>query len=92
MKILVICAIAGMAISGVAEARGSNSVRGHIRSNGVYVAPHVRTNPNSTKLDNWSTRGNVNPYNGRTGTVDPYRPSSSNPYGSPYNNRRSSPY
>ena len=44
------------------------SVRGHFRKDGTYVAPHMRSSPNSTTLDNWSTKGNVNPYNGQVGT------------------------
>jgi hypothetical protein len=47
-------------------------VRGYTRKDGTYVPPHNRTAPNSTKLDNWSTKGNVNPYTGEPGTVDPY--------------------
>src|SRR4051812_27632161 len=44
------------------------SVRGYTRKDGTYVAPHVRSSPNSTKDDNYSTRGNVNPYTGVAGT------------------------
>lgn len=44
------------------------SVRGHFRKEGTYVAQHMRSSPNSTTLDNWSTKGNVNPYNGQVGT------------------------
>jgi hypothetical protein len=47
-------------------------VKGYFKSNGTYVAPYVRTAPNSSRLDNWSTVGNVNPYTGKEGTVDPY--------------------
>jgi hypothetical protein len=36
------------------------------------VAPHYQTNPNTTRLDNWSTRGNVNPYTGAMGTKPAY--------------------
>ena len=50
---------------------GSHSVRGHGTSKGTYVAPHRATNPNSTKFDNWSTKGNVNPYTGKVGTKNP---------------------
>ncbi|MBS0405048.1 MAG: hypothetical protein JSS17_01595 [Proteobacteria bacterium] len=50
---------------------GSHSVRGHIRKDGTYVQPHRATNRNGTKTDNWSTQGNVNPYTGKPGTVDP---------------------
>ena len=47
---------------------GSHSTSGYTKSNGTYVAPSHATNPNSSKTDNWSTRGNVNPYTGRPGT------------------------
>ena len=92
MKVLALCIAACAIIGGTAYARGTSMVRGHVRSDGVYVAPHVRTNPNSTKLDNWSTQGNYNPYNGKVGTIDPYKPSSSNPNGAPSNPARRSSY
>lgn len=44
------------------------SVRGYQRKDGTYVAPHVRSSPNGTASDNWSTKGNVNPYTGKVGT------------------------
>jgi hypothetical protein len=47
-------------------------VRGYFRKNGTYVAPHYRSSPNSTKLDNWSTKGNINPYTGKVGTKNIY--------------------
>jgi hypothetical protein len=43
-------------------------VRGYTKQNGTYVAPHVQTAPNATKADNYSTKGNVNPYTGKKGT------------------------
>ena len=43
-------------------------VRGYTRSNGTYVAPHYRSNPNSSVYDNYSYKGNVNPYTGSVGT------------------------
>lgn len=46
-------------------------VRGHFRKDGTYVAPHMRSSPNSTTLDNWSTKGNINPYTGQVGTKNP---------------------
>lgn len=42
-------------------------VKGYIRSNGTYVAPHYRSNPDSSKLNNWSTKGNYNIYTGKKG-------------------------
>jgi hypothetical protein len=52
----------------------SHHVRGHISRKGNYVAPHHQTNPDHSKLNNWSTKGNVNPYTGKKGTVDPAKP------------------
>ena len=42
-------------------------------STGTYVMPSYRTSPNKTKLDNYSTKGNYNPYSGKSGTVSPYK-------------------
>ena len=53
---------------------GYHSVRSYMTRNGTYVAPHYATNPNGTKLDNWSTKRNLNPFTGKPGTVDPYAP------------------
>ncbi len=58
-------------------------VRGYYRSDGTYVQPHYRSSPNSTPLDNWSTRGNINPYTGKRGTRNPYG-GYTNPYGGRY--------
>lgn len=44
------------------------SVRGYYKSNGTYVQPYQRTAPNNTVNDNYSTRGNTNPYTGEEGT------------------------
>jgi hypothetical protein len=55
-------------------------VNGYTKKDGTYVAPHQRTAPNSTKSDNYSTQGNVNPYTGQAGTV---RDEPSNPYAAP---------
>jgi hypothetical protein len=42
-------------------------VKGYIKSNGTYVVPHYRSNPDSSKLNNWSTKGNYNIYTGKKG-------------------------
>lgn len=49
---------------------GSVHVKGYTKKNGTYVAPHYRSSPNRTKADNWSHKGNVNPYTGEVGTKD----------------------
>lgn len=61
--------------SGYGFGSGSNSsstyVRPHINSNGSFTGGHYRTTPNNTQMDNYGTRGNYNPYTGRTGTRTP---------------------
>lgn len=47
-------------------------VNGYYKSNGTYVKGYNKTSPNSTKFDNFSTKGNINPYTSKSGTVNPY--------------------
>ena len=47
-------------------------VNGYTRKDGTYVQGHWRSSPNSTTLDNYSTKGNINPYTGKKGYKDPY--------------------
>lgn len=68
-----VLAMVALALAMPAVAQKSNSVKGHVRKDGTYVAPHYRTNPDSSKLNNWSTESNVNPYTGKAGTADPYK-------------------
>lgn len=59
-------------------------VKGYHRRDGTYVQPHYRTTPDRSRYNNWSTKGNVNPYTGKRGYSDPYRqrkPVNLNPYG-----------
>lgn len=63
-------------------------VKGYVKKDGTYVAPHYRSRPNSTTLDNYSTRGNINPYTGKVGTQNNY----SSPYNYGYGSRNSSSY
>jgi hypothetical protein len=84
---LLILSIAALAFSATASAQVH--VRGYTTKSGTYVAPHYRSSPDSSKLNNWSTKGNVNPYTGQPGTKNPYSNSYSNPYSS-YSNPYSS--
>ena len=49
----------------------SHAVQGYTTNSGTYIAQHQQTNPNSTQTDNYSARGNVNPYTGAVGTRNP---------------------
>lgn len=57
-----------------ASAMAQTTVRPHVRSDGTFVQGHVRSAPNDTRTDNYSTQGNSNPYTGQQGTVSPYNP------------------
>jgi hypothetical protein len=68
----VIAALAAAVAITPALATSSHYVRGYATKSGTYVAPHRQTNPNGYKFDNWSTKGNINPYTGKQGTRRPY--------------------
>lgn len=55
-KLLIVVAIlVGLSLFNFAEARVTR-VRGYYKlSTGTYVAPHYKTTPNKTRLDNYST-------------------------------------
>ena len=46
-------------------------MQGYYKKDGTYVKPHYRTAPNSTNRDNFSTKGNINPYTGEPGYISP---------------------
>lgn len=48
---------------------GAHYVAPHVTKNGTYVQGHYRSNPNGTASDNWSTKGNANPYTGEVGNA-----------------------
>lgn len=65
MKKIIVLALLVASFPAIAQV----DVNGYYRSNGTYVAPYHRTAPNNTISDNYSTKGNVNPYTGQPGTV-----------------------
>lgn len=42
-------------------------VNGYYKNNGTYVKEHYRTKANNDKSDNFSSKGNINPYTGKKG-------------------------
>jgi hypothetical protein len=68
MKMTLFLAAIAIALPAAAD----NYVKPYINKDGEYVEGHYRTDPNGSKLDNYSTKGNTNPYTGKKGTVDPY--------------------
>jgi hypothetical protein len=77
-----IIALVAFVLLAAAPAFGQVQQRnGYVRRDGAYVPPSYSTRPDSSPFNNFSTRGNVNPYSGRQGTVDPYRPPSPPSFG-----------
>ena len=72
--------LAGLALIFAAAALADTQVKGYYKKNGTYVEPHYRSSPNSTTNDNYSTKGNINPYTGKEGTRNPEQ---NNQYGYP---------
>ena len=70
----LLTALVGLLVVFAADGASASDVykKGYYRNNGTYVQPHYATRPNNTLMDNYSTRGNVNPYTGKAGTVNPY--------------------
>ncbi len=63
---LSVCVAALLAMLFSADAQAS--VTGYYAFNRTDVQPHMKSAPNITTADNWSTKGNVNPYTGKKGT------------------------
>lgn len=73
MKTLIAFVLALAALPALAD----QYVSPHFRSNGTYVEGYHRSSPNAATYDNYSTRGNVNPYTGQQGYRSPdYSPPS----------------
>ena len=74
MRVLGIGLAALTAVACAGEAFAQQRTQGYTRRDGTYVAPSYRTAPDSNRFNNFSTRGNVNPYSGRQGSVSPHPP------------------
>lgn len=57
-------------------------VNPYYRQDGTLVQGHMRSSPNSSAYDNYSTQGNTNPYTGQRGSSQP-APSYGNVYSAP---------
>ncbi|MCS3416144.1 hypothetical protein M2399_002023 [Pseudomonas sp. BIGb0450] len=50
------------------SSRSDHTIRAYTKSNGTHVGSSHATNPDATRNNNYSTKGNVNPYTGKLGT------------------------
>jgi hypothetical protein len=50
---------------------GQIRVRSYTKSNGTLVESYYRTRSDNTKSNNYSTKGNINPYTEKRGSINP---------------------
>jgi len=73
LSIILVSVVLFLGASSFVEAKVS-SVRGYYKpSTGRYVSPYFRTSPNSYKWDNYSSKGNINPFTSKKGYVSPFK-------------------
>lgn len=53
---------------GITSTTYAGYTRGYYKRNGTYVAPHHKTNPDCYRYNNYSAKGNINPYTLKKGT------------------------
>lgn len=68
VSIFLIVAVVLVSILPFSNAWAYVSVKGYYKSNGTYVAPHVRSNPNGLKTDNYGYTPSQGVYNPTYGT------------------------
>lgn len=79
MKFRLISLITGLLfifglMGSISFVEAATRVKGYYKpSTGRYISPYYRTNSNSTRFDNWSTKGNYNPYTGKKGYANPIK-------------------
>ncbi len=49
------------------NSEAAQRVKGYTRSNGTYVSPSYKSKADSTRFNNYSTKGNSNPFTGKKG-------------------------
>ncbi len=86
---IMLCLVASVALAEDVYVRGHMRDTNHDGIKDTYVQPYHRTSPDSNVENNYSTKGNVNPYTNQPGTVTPapdnyQQPYQSNPYKSIY--------
>lgn len=74
MKLRIALVAAALLLSPIAWAKSSHGVRGYTKKDGTRVQPHRATNPDKSKANNYSSKGNTNPNTGKEGTKDPNAP------------------
>ena len=77
MKKIIVLGVLGLSLLGffgfANNSEATVRVHGYTTKKGTYVMPHYRSNKDSSKFNNYSTKGNYNTYTGKKGYVNPYK-------------------
>lgn len=73
LSFIALLLLVSFSLVSVSSAEALKRVKGYTTKKGTYVAPHFKSSPNKSKFDNFSTKGNVNPFTGKKGTVNPFK-------------------
>lgn len=71
MKKIIIQGLALLTMTVAASStEAAQRVCGYMKKSGTYVMPHYKSNRDHTKRNNYSTKGNFNPYSFRKGSKE----------------------
>jgi len=75
MKKIIFCLaiISSLVFTASVEAKTIKVKSYYKPTTGKYINSYFKTSPNKTKIDNYSTKNNYNPYTGKKGYVNPYK-------------------
>lgn len=73
LSLIVLSLVFSFSLATVSNVEALQKVKGYTTKKGTYVVPHFKQSPNKSKFDNFSTKGNINPYTGKKGTVNPFK-------------------
>lgn len=68
-----IVATLAITVAIASTAFADSRVGGYATKRGTYVEPHYKSSPDSSRSNNYSSKGNFNPYTGKRGSVDPFK-------------------
>lgn len=77
MKKVIVLSILSLFLLGffgfVNNSEAVSRIKGYTTKKGTYVMPYYRSSKDSSRYNNYSTKGNYNPYTGKKGYTSPYK-------------------
>jgi hypothetical protein len=70
-KYLIAVLLLSLFLPAWAEAKYTRS---YVRRDGTFVSGYRSSRPDRNRWNNYSSKGNINPYTGKRGSIDPLKP------------------